>query len=76
MTGHLGPGPLRRLIQSVDEGTTEIMLHPGICDSDLQKVETRLLQQRDAEMEALIDPGVKSAIEERGIRLITYAGLN
>jgi hopanoid biosynthesis associated protein HpnK len=76
MTGHLGPEPLRRLIQSVQEGTTEIMLHPGVCDSDLQKVETRLLQQRNAEMEALIDPGVKSAIEERDIRLITYAGLN
>lgn len=76
MTGHLGPQPLRRLIQSVQEGTTEIMLHPGVCDSELQRVETRLLQQRDAEMEALIDPGVKSAIEERGIRLITYAGLN
>jgi hopanoid biosynthesis associated protein HpnK len=76
MTGHLGPEPLRRMIQSVQEGTTEIMLHPGRCDYDLQKVETRLLQQRDAELEALIDPGVKSAIEERGIRLITYAGLN
>jgi len=76
MTGHLGPTALSRLIHLVHEGTTEIMLHPGVCDSDLHKVETRLLQQRDAEMEALIDPSVKSAIEERGIRLITYAGLN
>ena len=76
MTGHLGPEALGRLIRSVQEGTTEIMLHPGLCDSELQKVETRLLQQRDAEMRALIDPGVKSAIKERGIRLITYAGLN
>ena len=52
------------------------MLHPGVCDSELQRVETRLFWQRDAEMEALIDPGVKSAIEEHGIRLITYGGLN
>jgi hopanoid biosynthesis associated protein HpnK len=76
MTGHLGPEALRRMIGAVREGSTEIMLHPGICDSDLQKLETRLLQQRSAEMEALIDPGVKSAVEERGIRLITYGGLN
>lgn len=76
MTGHLGPEALRRMIGAVREGSTEIMLHPGICDSDLQKLETRLLQQRSAEMEALIDPGIKSVIEERGIRLITYGDLN
>ncbi len=76
MTGHLGAEALRRMIGAVREGSTEIMLHPGVCDSDLQKLETRLRQQRSAEMEALIDPGVKSAVEERGIRLITYGDLN
>jgi chitin disaccharide deacetylase len=76
MTGHLGPQALRRMIGRVREGSSEIMVHPGICDSDLQKLETRLLQQRSAEMEALVDPAVKSAVEERGIRLITYGDLN
>ncbi|MGA8142389.1 MAG: ChbG/HpnK family deacetylase [Candidatus Acidiferrales bacterium] len=76
MTGQLGPEALRRMLSTVQEGTTEIMLHPGVCDSDLEKLGSRLLHQRDTELEALIDPSVKSAIEERGIRLITYRELN
>jgi chitin disaccharide deacetylase len=76
MTGHLGPEALQRMIRTVQEGTTEIMLHPGVCDSDLRNLETRLLLERDSELAALVAPGAKSAVEERGIRLITYAGLN
>jgi hopanoid biosynthesis associated protein HpnK len=76
MTGRLGPQALRRMISLVQEGTTEIMLHPGVCDSELEKIDTRLFHQRNAEMDALIEPGVRSAIEERGIRLITYGELN
>ena len=64
------------MISSVQEGSTEIMLHPGISDSELQTIETRLSWQRNSEMDALIDPAVKSAIEEHGIRLITYGELN
>jgi predicted glycoside hydrolase/deacetylase ChbG (UPF0249 family) len=52
------------------------MLHPGISDAELQTIETRLSWQRNTEMDALIDPAVKSAIEEHGIRLITYGELN
>jgi hopanoid biosynthesis associated protein HpnK len=76
MTGRLGPQALRRMISLVQEGSTEIMLHPGVCDSELEKIDTRLFRQRNAEMDALIEPGVRSAIEERGIRLITYGELN
>jgi predicted glycoside hydrolase/deacetylase ChbG (UPF0249 family) len=64
------------MIGSVQEGSTEIMLHPGISDTELQTIETRLSWQRNSEMDALIDPAVKSAIEEHGIRLITYGELN
>lgn len=75
-TGRLRPEALRRMIGSVQEGSTEIMLHPGISDSELQTIETRLSWQRNSEMDALIDPAVNSAIEEHGIRLITYGELN
>jgi hopanoid biosynthesis associated protein HpnK len=74
-TGRLRPDALRRMISAVQEGNTEIMLHPGISDSELATVETRLSWQRNTEMDALIDPAVKDAIEERGIRLITYREL-
>ena len=74
-TGRLRREALRRMIGAVQEGSTEIMLHPGISDSELQTIETRLSWQRNSEMDALIDPAVKSAIEEHGIRLITYGEL-
>jgi predicted glycoside hydrolase/deacetylase ChbG (UPF0249 family) len=64
------------MIRAVQDGRTEIMLHPGISDSELATIETRLSWQRNAEMDALIDPAVKSAVEEHGIRLITYRELN
>jgi len=64
------------MIGAVQEGSTEVMLHPGISDSELQTIEMRLSWQRNSEMDALIDPAVKSAIEEHGIRLITYGELN
>jgi hopanoid biosynthesis associated protein HpnK len=76
MTGQLGPEALRRMLGAVQEGNTEIMLHPGVCDSDLEKLGTRLLYQRESELQALVDPAVKSAVEELGIRLINYGGLN
>jgi hopanoid biosynthesis associated protein HpnK len=75
-TGRLRPDALRRMIGSVREGSTEIMLHPGISDSELATIETRLSWQRNSEMDALIDPAVKSVVEEHGIRLITYRELN
>lgn len=76
MTGRLGPEALRRMIENVPEGSTEIMLHPGLCDEDLKKCATRLREQREAELAALMDAGVKSAVAEHGIRLISYRELN
>jgi hopanoid biosynthesis associated protein HpnK len=76
MTGQLGPENLRRVILGLAEGYTEIMLHPGLCDPDLERTGTRLLRQRETELEGLLAPGVRSAVEERGIRLISYRELN
>jgi hopanoid biosynthesis associated protein HpnK len=75
-TGQLGPAMLRHMIESLAEGQTEIMVHPGISDADLQRSGTRLLWQRETELEGLLDTGVKGAIEERGIRLISYREVN
>jgi hopanoid biosynthesis associated protein HpnK len=75
-TGRLGPALLRGMIRAVAEGTTEIMLHPGICDADLARSGSRLQKHREDEMQGLLDPGVRSAVTERGIRLISYRELN
>jgi hopanoid biosynthesis associated protein HpnK len=76
MTGKLGPEALRRMIGMVAEGETEIMLHPGICDVQLRGTGSRLLEQREDELAGLLDAGVRSTVEERGIRLISYRELN
>jgi hopanoid biosynthesis associated protein HpnK len=76
VTGQVSAAALRRMVDTLDEGSTEIMLHPGICDSDLVQSGSRLREQRETELAALLDPGVRSALEERRIRLISYRELN
>jgi hopanoid biosynthesis associated protein HpnK len=74
-TGELGPARLSELIERVQEGSTEIMLHPGICDGDLRNTGSRLQVQRQNEMDGLLAPEVRRVIDERGVRLITYREL-
>lgn len=76
MTGRLSAAVLRQLIDSLPEGSTEIMLHPGICDADLASTGSRLQQQRQLEMDALLAPEVREAVERNGVRLITYRDLD
>lgn len=76
MTGGLGPSALRRMIDTLSDGSTEIMLHPAICDTDLANSGSRLQDQRETELQGLLDPGVRSALTERDIRLISYRELH
>jgi chitin disaccharide deacetylase len=76
MTGQLGPAALRRMAASIQEGSTEIMLHPGIRDAELAASGSRLQQQRETEMEGLLDGGVRQVFLERGIHFISYRELN
>lgn len=76
VTGQLGAAALCRLIDALGEGQTEIMLHPGICDKDLARTGSRLQRQRETEMEGLLAPEVRRAVEKSGVRLISYRDLN
>jgi chitin disaccharide deacetylase len=76
MTGQLGPSELRRMIETLPEGTVEIMLHPGVCDADLARTGSRLQQERQLELDGLLDADVKRTVLKEQIQLITYAGLN
>jgi chitin disaccharide deacetylase len=76
VTGQVSATALRRMIDTLGDGSTEIMLHPGLCDADLARSGTRLREQRETELQALLDPGVRSALSERGVRLISYRELN
>jgi chitin disaccharide deacetylase len=76
VTGQVSAAALRRMVDTLDDGSTEIMLHPGICDADLVQSGTRLREQRETELAALLDPNVRIALNERGVRLISYRELN
>ena len=62
------------IINSVAEGTSELMCHPGFVDDTFAK-ESIYNFQRERELNILTDPSIKQAIESQGIQLITFANL-
>lgn len=75
MTGLLDSAAIRSIIETLGEGASELMCHPGINDIDLEGAPTRLKRQRELELEALCDPGLRLLAKERGIMLINYGEL-
>ena len=73
-TGRANEAFLLAALASLPEGVTELMVHPGYPD-DLDPGQTRLLESRRVEMEALCSTRVKELIEQRGIVLTHYGKL-
>jgi hopanoid biosynthesis associated protein HpnK len=71
-TGELTKQGVTRLLQSLPEGTTELMCHPGYTDDALRKTATRLQTSRERELEILTDPEIRNLVASQGIRLIDY----
>ncbi len=65
---------LLHIINSVGDGTSEIMCHPGYVEADFAKESVYNLQ-REKELKILTDPTIKQAIDSQGIQLITFADL-
>jgi chitin disaccharide deacetylase len=76
VTGQMGTEALCRMIDTLPEGRTEIMLHPGICDAELVATGSRLQQQRQMELESLLAPEARRSVERFHVRLISYRELN
>jgi hopanoid biosynthesis associated protein HpnK len=75
VTGMLDRSAIRSIMESLGEGTAELMCHPGEYDADLERAHTRLKRERERELEALSDPNLRRLAEEQGIELINYRGL-
>ena len=75
LTGMLDSAAVRSMMESLGEGTAELMCHPGIYDGDLESARTRLKRERERELEALSDVGLRCVAEERGIELINFREL-
>ena len=65
---------LMHLIKEIDEGTSEIMCHPGHVDEAFVK-ESTYNKQRERELKILTDPSIRETIQANGISLITFAEL-
>ena len=69
-TGTINLAAVHALINAMPEGTFELVSHPGYRDEQLARANTRLLESREIERNALM------AIRDyRGIDLISLAGL-
>jgi hopanoid biosynthesis associated protein HpnK len=75
LTGMLDSAVIRSMMESLGEGTAELMCHPGVYDDDLDRAPTRLKREREHELEALSDPSLRRLAEEQGIELINYGEL-
>lgn len=65
---------LLRLINNLNEGTSEIMCHPGYVDGSFAS-ESVYNKQRERELRILTDRSIREAIQANDIRLITFAEL-
>jgi predicted glycoside hydrolase/deacetylase ChbG (UPF0249 family) len=65
---------LLNTINSLKDGTTELMCHPGHIDEAFVN-ESVYNRQREKEFKILTDPSIKEAIQANGIELITFADL-
>jgi predicted glycoside hydrolase/deacetylase ChbG (UPF0249 family) len=75
ITGRFGTAELVKLLDALPAGSTELMCHPGHCGPALRGAPTRLKESRARELEALLAPETREALERNGIELTGYAGL-
>ncbi|HKT13311.1 MAG TPA: ChbG/HpnK family deacetylase [Terriglobia bacterium] len=74
-TGFLDAALLEQILRTLPEGTSEIMCHPGYVDEALLGTSTRLLGERETELEVLTSADVRQLVTELGIELISYDSL-
>ena len=73
-TGLISETWLVHAAEATLEGITEIMTHPGLAH-DLDRRDTRLLDSRRAEMDALCSPAVRDAFARQQLELVNYGHL-
>jgi predicted glycoside hydrolase/deacetylase ChbG (UPF0249 family) len=63
------------IIDSLPEGTWELVCHPGYNDADLANIRTRLRESRAQELRVLTSPEVSEILGRSGVELISYRDL-
>lgn len=74
-TGFLDDAILEQILRNLPDGISELMCHPGYLDAALLGTPTRLKAQREAELRALTNPGIRQLVARERIELISYEKL-
>jgi predicted glycoside hydrolase/deacetylase ChbG (UPF0249 family) len=76
LTGKFHTRELVAFLDRLRPGLTEFMCHPGRCSDELRCAETRLKESRQRELEALIAPETREALERNCVELTNYRELS
>ncbi len=71
-TGLLNADALQALLGGLRPGVTELMVHPGYVDDDLEAIGTRLRQSRADEVELLRAPHTRDFVVRARIALVRH----
>ena len=75
-TGAWNQKLFQSLIESLPDGTWELVCHPGYHDSELQRLPTRLQKSRENELAILTASGTRELLERNQVGLISYRDLD
>jgi len=78
-SGKLDQNILAKLFDQIPDGISELMVHPGYVDHELEALardlNNHLLESREQELRVLTDPRVRQKIKELNIELVSYRDL-
>src|SRR5262249_4514959 len=74
-TGFLNLQGVQEILSRLPQGVSELMCHPGYVDAELTRSGTRLLAQREVEIQALTAPRISKLVADQDIRLVSFRDL-
>jgi chitin disaccharide deacetylase len=74
-TGTLDDRLFESIVDSLPEGTWELVCHPGYNDAELGSIRTRLRESRAIELQLLTSPEAREILARSGVQLISYHDL-
>jgi hopanoid biosynthesis associated protein HpnK len=74
-TGAMNTQLFESIVNSLPEGTWELVCHPGYNDAELAGIRTRLRESRAVELQLLTSPEARGILARSGVQLISYREL-
>jgi len=74
-TGTMDDSLFKTIVESLPEGTWELVCHPGYNDAELESIHTRLRESREIELRLLTSSETRKTLARSGVQLISYREL-